>query len=200
MRTHNFVLFLVMWQPEEATIIEMKEPVVLTFALKYITTFTKATSLSSQVTISLSSDMPVVVEYKIAEMGHIRYYLAPKIEEEDLETNLQPETRPRTEAREENHAKPEVHQEAQEVVPLAITGTKEENGTEDEIVEDSQVKMETENGADVKLKVEKKPLKSELAMEKDFKMETDSEAETKPTTEATQPKSEVEVMEVEDST
>ena len=27
-----------------------------------------------------------VVEYKIADIGHIRYYLAPKIEEDDEQT------------------------------------------------------------------------------------------------------------------
>lgn len=188
----------------------MKEPVVLTFALKYMTTFTKATSLSSQVTISLSSDMPVVVEYKIAEIGYIRYYLAPKIEEEELETNPQPSTRPRTEPREENHAKPvpvpeaepepvpEPEPEPERAVPLAIMGTKEENGAEADIVEDSRVKMETESAADVKPEKEEKPVKAELhALEPDFKMETDSEAEIKPTAETTQPKAEVEVMEVE---
>jgi len=70
-------------QPEEATIIEMQEPVSLTFALRYMNSFTKASSLSEQVTISLSSELPVVVEYKIAEMGYIRFYLAPKIEEDE---------------------------------------------------------------------------------------------------------------------
>lgn len=70
-------------QPEEATIIEMQEPVSLTFALRYMNSFTKASSLSDQVTISLSSELPVVVEYKIAEMGYIRFYLAPKIEDEE---------------------------------------------------------------------------------------------------------------------
>ena len=72
-------------QPEEATIIEMNDPVSLTFALKYMNSFTKASPLSSTVTISLSSELPVVVEYKIAEMGYIRFYLAPKIEEDDEE-------------------------------------------------------------------------------------------------------------------
>ena len=70
-------------QPEEATIIEMQEPVSLTFALRYMNSFTKASTLSDQVTISLSSELPVVVEYKIAEMGYIRFYLAPKIEEDE---------------------------------------------------------------------------------------------------------------------
>ncbi|MFS7902688.1 putative proliferating cell nuclear antigen, PCNA [Helianthus anomalus] len=72
-------------KPEEATVIEMNEPVSLTFALRYMNSFTKATPLSSTVTISLSSELPVVVEYKIAEMGYIRFYLAPKIEEDDEE-------------------------------------------------------------------------------------------------------------------
>ncbi len=70
-------------QPEDATIIEMQEPVSLTFALRYMNSFTKASPLSEQVTISLSSELPVVVEYKIAEMGYIRFYLAPKIEEDE---------------------------------------------------------------------------------------------------------------------
>jgi len=64
-------------------VIEMKEPVSLSFALRYMNSFTKATPLSDTVTISLSSELPVVVEYKVAEMGYIRYYLAPKIEEEE---------------------------------------------------------------------------------------------------------------------
>lgn len=80
-----------MWcvQPEEATVIEMSEPVSLTFALRYMNSFTKATTLSEVVTISLSSELPVVVEYKIAEIGYIRFYLAPKIEDEDEEMTPQ---------------------------------------------------------------------------------------------------------------
>ena len=72
-------------QPEEATIIEMNEPVSLTFALRYMNSFTKASPLSSTVTISLSSELLVVVEYRIAKMGYIRFYLAPKIEEDEEE-------------------------------------------------------------------------------------------------------------------
>ncbi|CAN1232060.1 Proliferating cell nuclear antigen [Linum grandiflorum] len=73
-------------QPEEATIIEMNEPVSLTFALRYMNSFTKAAPLSSTVTLSLSAELPIVVEYKIAEMGYIRFYLAPKIEEDEEES------------------------------------------------------------------------------------------------------------------
>ncbi|KAH7537502.1 hypothetical protein FEM48_Zijuj03G0099700 [Ziziphus jujuba var. spinosa] len=89
---------------EEATLIAVDEPVGLTFALKYMSFFTKATPLADQVTISLSSDQPAVVEYKMAEMGHIRFYLAPKIEEmnteplgeneDEMETEPQAESNP----------------------------------------------------------------------------------------------------------
>jgi proliferating cell nuclear antigen len=66
---------------EEATIIELEEPVSLTFAMRYLNLFTKATPLSPTVTLSMSPDVPLVTEYKIGEMGYIRYYLAPKIDE-----------------------------------------------------------------------------------------------------------------------
>ncbi|CAN1167048.1 Proliferating cell nuclear antigen [Linum perenne] len=74
-------------KPEEATIIEMNDPVSLTFALRYMNSFTKAAPLSNTVTLSLSAELPIVVEYKIAEMGYIRFYLAPKIEEDEEENN-----------------------------------------------------------------------------------------------------------------
>ncbi|CAH8264142.1 unnamed protein product [Arabidopsis lyrata] len=70
-------------KPEDAIVIEMNEPVSLSFALRYMNLFTKATPLSETVTIRLSSELPIVVEYKVAAMGYIRYYLACKIEEKE---------------------------------------------------------------------------------------------------------------------
>jgi len=63
--------------------IELQEPVTLTFALRYLSSFTKATPLSDTVVLSMSKDLPIMVEYRIADMGNIRFYLAPKIEDED---------------------------------------------------------------------------------------------------------------------
>merc|ERR1712002_156133 len=68
---------------DEAVDIEMQEPVTLTFACRYLNLFTKATALSPRVSLSMSPDVPLVVEYGIGEIGHIRYFLAPKIEDED---------------------------------------------------------------------------------------------------------------------
>jgi len=66
--------------------IKLEEEVSLTFALRYLNSFAKATPLSPTVTLKMSPDVPLVVEYAIEEIGHIRYYLAPKIEEEEEAT------------------------------------------------------------------------------------------------------------------
>lgn len=67
---------------DEAVVIELKEKTSLTFALRYLNLFTKATPLSPQVCLSMSEDVPLVVEYSIGESGYIRFYLAPKIDED----------------------------------------------------------------------------------------------------------------------
>jgi proliferating cell nuclear antigen len=64
-------------QPNEATSIEMKEKISLTFGVRYLNCFSKAYTLSDQVTIKLSFKLPTVFEYKIREVGYIRYYVMP---------------------------------------------------------------------------------------------------------------------------
>jgi len=66
----------------QATLIDCKEDITQAFALRYLQNFTKATPLSKVVSLSLTHDVPLLVEYKIDELGHIRYYLAPKIDED----------------------------------------------------------------------------------------------------------------------
>jgi len=66
--------------------IKLEEEVSLTFALRYLNFFAKATPLSSTVSLKMSPDVPLVVEYAIEQMGYIRFYLAPKIEEEEEAT------------------------------------------------------------------------------------------------------------------
>lgn len=66
---------------DDKVVIDMEEPVELSFALRYLNFFTKATPLSGQVIISMSPDVPVVVEYPIEDFGYVKFYLAPKIDE-----------------------------------------------------------------------------------------------------------------------
>ncbi|XP_029670160.1 proliferating cell nuclear antigen [Formica exsecta] len=68
---------------EEAVIVNMQEPVKLTFSCRYLNSFVKAGPLCNQVQLSMSDDVPLVCEYKIGDIGHIRYYLAPKIDDEE---------------------------------------------------------------------------------------------------------------------
>lgn len=63
--------------------VQLNNPVSLTFALRYLNNFTKATSLAPSVRLSLSKDLPITVEYEIEKLGYLRFYLAPKIEEDE---------------------------------------------------------------------------------------------------------------------
>lgn len=93
---------------DASTTITRSEDITLSFAMRYMSYFTKATGLSSAVTLSLSSEVPLAVEYQIddnsaaaaavkgegedkkkvkiapkkRQRGYIRYYLAPKIDDE----------------------------------------------------------------------------------------------------------------------
>jgi proliferating cell nuclear antigen len=81
----------------EGIFIEMNQHVSLTFSLKYLVNFSKSASLSSKVQLMMSNDVPLLVSldsffsrcvftndlsvqvsYNF-KVGHIHYYLAPKI-------------------------------------------------------------------------------------------------------------------------
>ncbi|CAH8288714.1 unnamed protein product [Heterobilharzia americana] len=69
-------------KPEESVTVEMHEAVSMTYSLHYFNIFTKAAPLSAQVVLSLTENVPAVVEFSIEDLGYIRYYLAPKIEDD----------------------------------------------------------------------------------------------------------------------
>lgn len=66
-------------KPESNIDIELSEPVSLTFSLKYLVNFCKASALSSQVKICLSNEVPLLVEYSVQGNSWLRFYLAPKV-------------------------------------------------------------------------------------------------------------------------
>lgn len=71
---------------DQTTIIEFPDEVNRTgniFSLKYINLFTKATNMCSSVQLMQDSEnenMPIIFRYTIANLGDLRFYLAPKIE------------------------------------------------------------------------------------------------------------------------
>ncbi|KAF8663324.1 hypothetical protein HU200_055937 [Digitaria exilis] len=60
------------FQPKESILIDAKEYVTLSFDLEHLNSLSKLSTLSDQVTISLSSKLPTVFEYEVADSGYIR--------------------------------------------------------------------------------------------------------------------------------
>lgn len=66
-------------KPDLNVDIALSEPVALTFSLKYLVNFCKASGLSSTVKLCLSNEVPLLVEYSLASNSYLRFYLAPKV-------------------------------------------------------------------------------------------------------------------------
>jgi len=78
-------------EDSETTTIDDATPVTQTYAMRFLIFFTKAGSLSDHVTLSIAKDLPLTTEYKIGQDGgSVKYFLAPKIDENDDE-NMQEE-------------------------------------------------------------------------------------------------------------
>ena len=45
--------------------------------------FTKASTLSPLVSLYLSTEFPLMVEYKLAQLGVLKFYLAPRISDDN---------------------------------------------------------------------------------------------------------------------
>jgi len=67
--------------------ISLSDSVQQTFSLRYLNNFTKATGLSNHVILRMGTEVPLEVEYNIgghdANIGALRYYLAPKIDDDE---------------------------------------------------------------------------------------------------------------------
>jgi len=63
--------------------VRVAEPVVQQFSIKFLNNFTKATSLSNHVKISMGPEVPLEVSYEVEKVGYLRYYLAPKIDDDE---------------------------------------------------------------------------------------------------------------------
>ncbi|MCJ1261952.1 hypothetical protein MMC22_001821 [Lobaria immixta] len=70
-------------KPDLNVEISLSEPVALTFSLKYLVNFCKASALSGSVKLCLSNEVPLLVEYELASNSYLRFYLAPKIGDEE---------------------------------------------------------------------------------------------------------------------
>lgn len=65
------------------TSITMSEPVEVILSVKYLSQIAKAGSLSDSVLLCFGATVPTLLEYKLGELGYLRFYLAPKINEDE---------------------------------------------------------------------------------------------------------------------
>lgn len=70
-------------RPEESINVTLENAVDLTFGLKYLNDIIRATSLSLTITIKLADKTPALFEYKLDVGGYLRFYLAPKFDEDE---------------------------------------------------------------------------------------------------------------------
>merc|ERR1712186_291956 len=70
-------------KPEDKVTLTVHEPVIATFALRYLVNFAKAAPLCGVVELGLRPDAPLLVRYDLdkADNGFMQFYLAPKIDE-----------------------------------------------------------------------------------------------------------------------
>ena len=69
--------------------INLSEPVALTFSLKYLVNFCKASGLSDHVKLCLSNEVPLLVEYPLTNNSYLRFYLAPKVRDVTMALSAQ---------------------------------------------------------------------------------------------------------------
>jgi len=68
---------------EDQVTIVNKEDVSCSYGLQYLNSFAKASSLSSVVTLHISAKYPLMIDYEIEELGFLKFYLAPKMDDEE---------------------------------------------------------------------------------------------------------------------
>lgn len=67
----------------DTIIIKCTEEVNSRYGLSYLNNFSKASSLSDLVEVNLSTQYPMMIHYKLEDMGYIKFYLAPKMDDEN---------------------------------------------------------------------------------------------------------------------
>ena len=62
--------------------IDVDEQVINSFSLTFLNQFTRASMLSESVNLYMSENTPLVVDFPIGDYGSLKFYLAPKLNEE----------------------------------------------------------------------------------------------------------------------
>ncbi|EAX99202.1 proliferating cell nuclear antigen, putative [Trichomonas vaginalis G3] len=73
---------------EEEIEVDVTEGCKVAYALRYLKAISAASALSTRVNLSFSPHFPLLVEYSLQEGGYVRFYLAPKVDEEASEDEV----------------------------------------------------------------------------------------------------------------
>ena len=68
---------------DEQVTIKNSEDFFVSYGLPYLNGFAKAASLSNVVILNISKHYPLMIDYEIDEIGFLKFYLAPKMEEDN---------------------------------------------------------------------------------------------------------------------
>jgi proliferating cell nuclear antigen len=67
---------------EDKIDIKCEEDISAGYGLQYLNSFAKAAALAGSVSLYLSMQFPLMIEYNIENIGFLKFYLAPKMEED----------------------------------------------------------------------------------------------------------------------
>jgi proliferating cell nuclear antigen len=68
---------------QEEVVINVTEDCRVSYALRYLKAISAASALAPRVSLSFSPHFPLLVQYDLNEGGSVRFYLAPKVEEDE---------------------------------------------------------------------------------------------------------------------
>ncbi len=66
---------------EERISIDVDKEIQQNYSLTFLSSFCKAGCLSNNVKLYMNDNTPLVVEYKIGDLGELKFYLAPKLQD-----------------------------------------------------------------------------------------------------------------------
>lgn len=65
---------------DETVFVDSVQPVQLEIAMKYVNIINKVSSLSNEISIGLGSACPAYFDLRLYDLGHIKFYVAPKVD------------------------------------------------------------------------------------------------------------------------
>lgn len=66
----------------ERVYLEITETVKMLFSMRYLNSFSKATPLCDKILVKMAREVPLQMEFRIDSIGYVRFYLAPKVDNE----------------------------------------------------------------------------------------------------------------------